>query len=79
MIQAVMVINTQGKPRLAKFYDVQVWPLSLNDSLSVICMLSFSCNLADNRPSYTKSVSAGSGEAAGAYTKRLWRFSLYHI
>ena len=27
MIRAVMVINTQGKPRLAKFYDVQVSPL----------------------------------------------------
>ncbi|XP_021834526.1 AP-3 complex subunit sigma isoform X1 [Prunus avium] len=44
MIRAVMVINTQGKPRLAKFYEFQ--------------FLRSAC-----------------GEATGAYTQRLWRFS----
>ncbi|KAH7520038.1 hypothetical protein FEM48_Zijuj08G0101300 [Ziziphus jujuba var. spinosa] len=39
MIRAVMVINTQGKPRLAKFYDIQSCAVELRTSENELAML----------------------------------------
>ncbi|KAF3439340.1 hypothetical protein FNV43_RR17617 [Rhamnella rubrinervis] len=45
MIRAVMVINTQGKPRLAKFYDIQAVEKQRELIRSVYGVL---CSRADN-------------------------------
>lgn len=68
MIRSVMVMNTQGKPRLAKFYDFQV-PLSIPSTIN-FCRI-YSYWLIIN----FLFISAG-GEAAGADTQRFWRFSI---
>ena len=71
MIRAVIVMNTQGKPRLTKFYDYMV-PLSLlfewnsqsKDSISsILFLIVFEFDF----------VRSASGEAARTHSARLWR------
>lgn len=76
MIRAVIVMNTQGKPRFAKFYDFQVplWGFLWMFFFLVLFVLFLSNDLSDDEFS-----NSACREAAGAHSECLWRLAILYF